>query len=351
MKLLLRIFIGLIILIALYLLTVIVFATLTDYRPAPVTPIEVEGNAEESVIQDSTITFLTWNIGYCGLGEEMDFFYDGGKNIHPKPELLGKYTRGILNFLATADSIDFFLLQEIDKRSRRSKFQDETEMVRSSLPGKAACFGTNYKVQFVPIPLLHPLGKIEMGQMTLSEYQPITATRHAYYSAYEWPKRLFMLDRCFILSRYSLPNNKNLVVLNTHNSAYDKDGKLRKTEMPLIVNIMQEEYEKGNYVVAGGDWNQNPPDYNTASLKKYFPAVAREIMPDSLLSSGWKVCYDKYLPTNREIDAPLTPGKTEVTIIDFFILSPNIEMKMIEVKRQDFQFSDHEPVFMKVKLL
>ena len=71
-----------------------------------------------------------------------------------------------------------------------------------------------------------------------------------------------MLDRCFVVSRFNLSNGKDLVLMNTHNSAYDAGGKLRDAEMPIIRDLMIEEYEKGNYVVAGGDWNQNPPGYD-----------------------------------------------------------------------------------------
>ena len=42
-----------------------------------------------SVLSDSAeISLLTWNIGYCGLDKEMDFFYDGGtKVITPKENM------------------------------------------------------------------------------------------------------------------------------------------------------------------------------------------------------------------------------------------------------------------------
>ena len=33
-------------------------------------------------ISDSTFEFISWNIGYLGLGEESDFFYDENNNQH-----------------------------------------------------------------------------------------------------------------------------------------------------------------------------------------------------------------------------------------------------------------------------
>lgn len=336
--------------VALYLITVIVAGTVTDYRPQPVTPIEIAGGKPSEVIHDSTFTFLSWNIGFCGLGAEMDFFYDGGKMVRPGKDRVKKYTAGILEFLKSNDTIDFILLQEVDRNSSRTGKQDETVLINKELPGYVSSFGLNYKVWFVPVPLLNPLGKVEMGQMILSGFQPRTAERFSYSSKYAWPKRLFMLDRCFIVNRFPLQNGKQLCVINTHNSAYDAGGKLRNTEMLQIRDFMLNEFQNGNYVVAGGDWNQNPPGYDSSMLRKNFKAVALETIDKSLFPPEWQFVFDAKNPTNREIDAPLTPGKTAATIIDFYILSPNIDALGIGVSPMDFSYSDHEPVILKIKL-
>ena len=66
-----------------------------------------------------------------------------------------------------------------------------------------------------------------------------------------------MLDRCFLLSRLALPDGKELVLINTHNEAFD-DGSQRNQQMAVLKELMLKEYEKGNYVITGGDWNLNP---------------------------------------------------------------------------------------------
>jgi len=350
MKKLLRVVLLLVVLVALYFVVIIAWGTITDYQPDDITNLEIQGNAKKLPVIDSTFTFLTWNVGYCGLGAEMDFFYDGGKSVRPSTERVKKYTAGVIHFIQSVDSLDFIFLQEVDKNSARTGRQDETEMVRNAMPSFASSFGINYNVQFVPLPFFNPLGKVEMGQMILSKYQPVESQRYSYHSSYAWPKRLFMLDRCFVLSRIKLQNGKELVLMNTHNSAYDAGGKLREMEMPLIRDLMLKEYEKGNYVVAGGDWNQNPPSFKTEELNKTYPGVDRVFLDGSLFPDNWQIVYDPHHPTNREIDAPLTPGKTEVTIIDFFVLSPNIDAENIKVISQNFQNSDHDPVYMRIKI-
>lgn len=349
-RLLIKLTIATICFVILYLVTIIIIGTVTDYRPEDTTELEIKGNATSANINDSTFTFLTWNIGFCGLGAEMDFFYDGGEMVRPTPELIEKYTAGVLSYLKSVDSIDFVLLQEVDKNSARTRKQDETGLIQAGLPKYASTFGANYKVQFVPLPFTNPLGKVEMGQINLSKYQPESSQRYSYFSAYAWPKRLFMLDRCFVVSRFELKNGKKLIVMNTHNSAYDAGGKLREQEMPIIRDLMNKEFEKGNYVITGGDWNQNPALYKTTEVDKTYPAVKREKLDETIFSKDWQIVYDPAKPTNREIKTPLTKGKTEVTIIDYYILSPNIKLERIETFSQGFEFSDHEPVFLKIKL-
>ena len=269
--------------------------------------------------------------------------------VRPTPDRVKKYTTGVLDFLQSVDSLDFIFLQEADKNSSRTRKQDETKLISEKMPGFATSFGTNYKVKFVPLPFTNPLGKVEMGQMILSKYQPESSQRYSYFSAYSWPKRLFMLDRCFVVSRFNLENGKELVLMNTHNSAYDADGKLRDIEMPLIRDLMLEEFAKGNYVVAGGDWNQNPPGYDSTKVNTVFPAFGQERISTKLFPADWKIVFDNANPTNRKIEAPLEKGKTKVTIIDFFILSPNVQLLQIQGIPEDFNYSDHNPVFMKIK--
>ena len=122
-KLIVRLIVFAIAFIALYLAIIIVWGTLTDYKPDDITELEIGGNAVSGELTDSTFTFLSWNIGFCGLGSEMDFFYDGGEMVRPTKQLIDKYTNGILDYLQSVDSLDFILLQEVDKNSARTKKQ------------------------------------------------------------------------------------------------------------------------------------------------------------------------------------------------------------------------------------
>jgi len=350
LKTILKLLLFLICIAAVYLSAIIIYATVTDYRPDEVAVLNVEGESRPAARITDTLTFLSWNIGFCGLGAEMDFFYDNGKMVRPADELVEKYTQGVISYLQKNASTDFIILQEVDKNSARTNRQNEIEIISKALPEYFYSYADNYNVKFVPLPFTNPLGKVEAGQMNLSKVKAVSAERISFSSAYAWPKRLFMLDRCFIASRFNLPGGKQLILLNTHNSAYDAGGKLRNIEMPTIRNLMIEEFNKGNYVVAGGDWNQNPPEYDISKVNKTYPAATREILEGNLFPEGWKIIYDPVTPTNREIDAPLKKGITETTIIDYYIVSPNVEVLDVQTVNLDFEHSDHQPVYLKAAL-
>jgi endonuclease/exonuclease/phosphatase family metal-dependent hydrolase len=351
LKLLFRAIAAVVLIFGLYLGAVIVWGTVTDYKPADIIPLDVRANGATGNGLAPELTVLSWNIGYCGLGAEMDFFYDGGTMVRPGAEQAEKFTRGVLDHLKSSAAADFIILQEVDKRSSRTRKQDETEMIGAALPGFAHSFGTNYLVRFNPVPFTNPLGRIEAGQMTLSKAPPVSSERYAYHSAYGWPKQLFMLDRCFLVSRFKTADGKMLVLLNNHNSAYDPGGNLRNVEMPLIRDLMVREYEKGNYVVAGGDWNQNPPGFDPSAVGGPFPAQATDKMDSALFPAGWTFAYDPGYPSNRNVDIPLKAGVTKSTVIDFYILSPNVRVVEVKTERLDFEHSDHNPVFLKIGLI
>jgi len=65
-------------------------------------------------------------------------------------------------------------------------------------------------------------------------------------------------------NRYRVENGKELVLINTPNEAFDKGGFIRKIQMKRLREIVLNEYNSGNYVITGGNWNQYPPDFKPA---------------------------------------------------------------------------------------
>ncbi len=343
LKILIIFFVVIIVLFGLFLL----IATIKDYQPDEETEI-FSPEIQEIVGTDFEINILTWNIGYCGLSSETDFFYDGGKSVFPSKKIVERNLDSINNFLKKNENYDFILLQEIDEKSKRTYRFNQFDTIAKLFEGRNSSFGKNYDVFFVPQPITKPMGRVKFGLMTISKYVPSKVIRYSFPGNYSWPVRLFFLDRCFLVNRYTLANEKELIVINTHNSAYD-NGSLRNKQMEYLKIFLKSEYEKGNYIIVGGDWNQCPPNFNTLFNGDLMDFELKKDIPYDFLPK-WTWAYDNTLPTNRRVDVPYKKGKTLTTVIDFYLLSPNI--KKISIKNIDlgFENSDHNPVSITIKL-
>jgi endonuclease/exonuclease/phosphatase family metal-dependent hydrolase len=330
----------------------LVFSHLRDYRPDPVEELEAVAGQFRSYPIQKEFSLITWNIGYCGLGAEQDFFYDGGKNVRPADDMYQRYINGVYNVLGKYDTVDFVLLQEVDRKSRRSYSLDQVDILRKVLPGHAYIFACNYKVDFVPLPVTNPMGRVESGLVTFGRFLPESSVRYSFPVNFDWPKNLFMPDRCFTVCRYALPGRNDLVVVNVHNSAYDDSGLLRFYERWFLRSFLLSEYEKGNFVIAGGDWNQNPPGDTLMAFKEsYLKDRNNNALADDFMPPGWQWCFDPDYPTNRNLNEAYVHGSTPTTILDFFLVSPNLRVMSATVIPDDFEYSDHHPVFLKVRLI
>ncbi len=346
------------VLFASYVVIMLVYGTIVDYQPED--KISLKVTPEASPLQDSTFSFLIWNIGYCGLGAEADFFYHGGgflmagsQMVRPPEVLADKYLNGVKSFLQNA-SADFMLLQEVDYHSKRSYYQDQHGEIASLFPDYHQTKALNLNVSHNPIPVLQPwnaYGHCESGLSTFSRFGPHAADRLQLPGEYSWPTKIYMLDRCLALHRYPLANQKELVVINVHNSAYDKGGTLKAQQMTFLRDLVLSEYEKGNYVIAGGDWNQCPPNFPFDSFMPNRTQGYSQInIAHDFLPPDWQWIYDPTVPTNRKNKTKYEEGTTFITIIDFYLLSPNLQALKVQAYDQAFAWSDHQPVRLELRL-
>jgi endonuclease/exonuclease/phosphatase family metal-dependent hydrolase len=343
----LKVIIILIVIFVIGFISLIVYALLSDYRPEE--KVTVADNKSPEVLSDSAeLTLLTWNIGYCGLDRNMDFFYDGGTKVFTPREKCIENLSSVEKFIANNDSIDFIFIQEVDKKSKRSYRINEYDSLSVKIHSHKGFFAINYDVFFVPVPPSSPMGKVFSGLVTFSKAEPSSSIRYSFPGEYSFPKQLFMLDRCFLVNRHPLTNGRELIIINTHNEAFDK-GNIRKAQMAYLKEFILQEYKKGNYVITGGDWNQTPPEYKPAFISNR-PDTTNMVIPADYLQSGWKWIYDNTNPSERSVVAAYDTPATPTTIYDFFLISPNVEAESVKCINLNFENSDHNPVIIKVKL-
>jgi endonuclease/exonuclease/phosphatase family metal-dependent hydrolase len=356
----LKALIAVVCLFLLYVAVVIAHGTLTDFKGAPSLSLENTTDTEGLVMQDSVFSTLIWNIGYAGLGKETAFFYDQGKMLHagntptrtPR-KLVEKNGQGTIDLIKNTEA-DFYMLQEVDVNSKRSYFIDAFSNIAGVLPSFEANLALNYNVRRVPIPVLQPFsvyGKVQSGLASYSKYKVKSAERIQLPGSFDWPNNIFQLDRCLLVQRVDV-FDKELVIVNVHNSAYDKGGVIKAQQMEFIRTFCEEEYAKGNYVLLGGDWNQCPPDFPFDKLASKNPFGYSQInIEGDFLPATWQWCYDPSTPTNRKNRTAYEEGESFVTIIDFYLISPNIELISVETLDQNFEHSDHQAVKASFRLL
>lgn len=332
----------------------ILWLSVCEFKPADVTDVKVESNSqvgEFSPFLDQELTVISWNIGYAGLGKDSDFFMDGGENVSSADQdTVTASLLGIYKQLYTGDNqAGIYMLQEVDKNSARTYGMDESDC----LGIYNSAYALNYSCPFVPYPL-PPIGRVNSGLLTTTMYDIDSSERISLPCPFDWPVSTANLKRCLLVSYLPIEGSSSkLVIVNLHLEAYDDgEGKIAQTKQ--LREFIQSEYEKGNYVIAGGDFNQVFPGgiekYPNEHPELWEPGIITEdIMPE-----GWSLAYDLETPSCRLLNQPYDPEDIENTqyyVIDGFIISPNVELISVETLDAGFEFADHNPVQLKVKLI
>lgn len=325
------------------------YLTVREYRPQPEERIKAaEGRKTPDLGQD--VTVVTYNTGYAGLSKDEDFFMDGGTGVRPdSKELIQQNLQGIASILKEQDA-DAYFLQEVDRDSKRSYYVDEQSFYEQEL-GLSGMFACNFKCDFVPYPL-PPIGKVESGLVTMTGLSVKEASRISLPESFKWPVKTCNLKRCMLESRVPVEGtDKELVLINFHLEAYDSGaGKLAQSR--FLAEKLALEYEKGNYVIAGGDFNQTFDSidaYPVLNRENWVPGtIGKDDLPD-----GFSFAVSAKVPTCRLLDAPYSGNyqDSQVYVLDGFIVSDNLKVLQIENIDTGFAYSDHQPVCLRAAFL
>lgn len=341
------------------------YLSIREYHPASIEDIELDGQGKKTVKPGDTLTILTMNTGYAALDKAHDFFMDGGSDVNADSrEQVRNNMSGIAGIIQKANA-DVVFLQEVDIDSNRSKHIDQSQSYYSLRDDDSHAYAANFRCDFIPYPLPF-IGKVEGGVITMNTLNAKSAERIALPTSFKWPIRICQLKRCLLLERVPIEgSDKELVLINLHLEAYDEgDAKIAQTK--VLADVLKSEYAKGNYCIAGGDFNQTFPsvDPTLYPLKNddYFKAgVLDTSLFDTAAVSGeegtpdlpWQFPVDPSAPTARLLNGPYDPQdpNTQYYVLDGFITSPNVQVDAVETMDEGFTYSDHNPVKLTVTLL
>ena len=351
LKVLLSIVLAVVIIAAAYF----AYVFISYHRLGDNTALEVQGKASEAEIKTGAEqTIVSWNIGFGAYEDDYGFFMDGGTQSWAwSKERLAANLDAIAGRLTEQDA-DLYLIQEVDYNSTRSYHVDEREYVKKALQGFTSTFAVNYDSPFLFYPITQPHGASKAGIMTFSRYGITSAIRR------ELPientvMKLLDLDRCYSVSRVPAEGGKELVLYNFHLSAYTSDGSIANEQLEMLLADMQDEYSKGNYCIAGGDFNKDILGDSSVYFGKsdieytWAQPIPESVFKDSSMTLVAPLDEADPVPSCRNADGPYHQGQYVLTI-DGFLISPNVEKKDAKVFDYGFKYSDHNPVYMTFEL-
>ena len=338
--------------------------SLTEYKPADVEDIEINDSdtfcetSSDSTLESTaletnkTIKLVSWNIGYGTLGENADFFMDGGEGVKTADKELTETNVGAISDYLKSGNFDLINLQEIDTDSTRSNHFNEYQEIGETLGNYNGVFTNNFKCIFVPYPI-PPIGKVDSGLATYSNHEIASAARISLPCPFTWPTRICNLKRCVEITRYNIEgSNKQFVMINAHLEAYDS-GEGKKKQTAMLKKLMDIEAADGNYVVVMGDFNQQLSNVDTSAYKIYDGMWTPGVIDVAYFGTDYSLLMDADVPTCRSLDKPYA-GADKSTfqyyVIDGAMVTNNIEVKKFKTISMDFVNSDHNPVQMEIVL-
>ena len=323
--------------------------------------ISITNNQEAKVSMSTEYSISTYNIGFGAYTHNFSFFMDSGETLDGKKvtgkdsvaaskDIVIENTTGAVNTIKDK-AVDFAFFQEVDIKATRSHKYNQLSHIEKEFTNHSSSISMNFHSAFLFYPIFEPHGKTDAGIVTLSKYKISSATRKSLPIDESFPTKFFDLDRCLQITRLPIENSeKELVLINVHLSAYDEGGIIRKQQLEIVNSILASEYEKGNFVIAGGDFNHDIAD--SASM---YPTTFKKpewvySLDNTNLSTGYRFEAATNAPTCRATDVPYTKGETYTVVIDGFICSDNVETVSIENIDVDFRYSDHNPALLKFSL-
>lgn len=359
-----KILAGLLIVCVICIAGYIIYMQMNYYRIEDHTALETGNNQEQILKPGETYKAVTCNIGFGAYGPDYSFFMDTGE-MEDGTRTAGKYGKAIskesveTNMEKAAEALeklnaDFMLLQEVDVDADRSYHINQKETLMKRFGDYGNVFANNFHSAYLFYPFSDPHGAVEAGLLNFSRYEIAEAERRSYPVDNSFVTKFTDLDRCFSVMRLPVEGGKQLVLVNNHMSAYDEGGLIRAQQLELLNSVMEEEYEAGNYVIVGGDFNHALGEAVAEGFpsKQKFPAWVSILTQEEMVEGIRIVQAENELevPTCRGADIPYTKGVNFTTVVDGFLVSDNVKAAAENVDT-DFGYSDHNPVLLRFELV
>lgn len=310
-------------------------APLTTRENAPLVPL------------GEKVKLMNWNVQFMA-GKSYYFYYEGGSDTRPTSEDIARTTEEVARVIKEEDP-DIILLQELDDGAKRTDHEDQLENLLARLPDEYGSHASAFywKAAFSPHPKI--LGSVGMKLSVISRYKIKSATRYQLtLKPDNWFVRQFDLKRAVLEVVLPRDSTKDLVVFNTHLTAFAFGTDVRRHQVGEIKSLLNEKSSAGNPWVIGGDFNLEPPG---RKLERKGSEAIKPLFDEHRAAPGYEEVngsspedWYTHFPNDPDIKSP---NKT----IDYFFLSDNLSLGDHYVRQEDtLDISDHMPIVAKVSL-
>lgn len=300
-----------------------------------------------------TIKLYNQNVQFMA-GKNYVFFYDlpnsAGPDERPSNNDVTKTLHGLAT-LITQQNPDIILLQEVDDGAQRTDYADQLAQLLALLPSDYACHTSSFywKASYVPHPRI--MGAVGTKLSIISKYKITSATRFQLSLIPQDPiNQLFNLKRALQEIRLPVEGNNELVILNTHLSAFSKGtGTLERQIKQIDERLISLNDSKTPWIIAG-DFNLLPPNIYSQLTEKQRHYHEKNSAIETLYQhhlaipnfdntqSDQRQSWFTYFPNGAHINLP---DRT----IDYYFYSSQLSAHSAFVEQnKSLTLSDHMPI-------
>ncbi len=304
-----------------------------------------EAKNTEAISKDGA-SLLIFNTSHASLGADKTLSEEGGKTTRPSAEEVLVNVRGIAE-LVNLSNADAVLLQDVDTDSYRSRYVNQLSFYADS-GSYDYYFAQDFKIRSTSF--LPPYKKQNGGLVTLSKRKVLSAERVSLPFLYSFPSANKARRSMLVTAMPIKDSDKKLYIINFELDPYLEENE-KAQQLEAVMDYAEKLYQKDDYVVIGGSFYKT---FAESSLR-YELSDKNRWNPEPLKANqtplGWSLAFDQTVPTARILSKPFEKSNEEnqVYVGDGFVLSPNIEQTMVVTVDQEFRYSAHNPVLLKVK--
>lgn len=334
---------------------------LATYHPKKIQNEEVSCGQDVPMLKSGqTLKVLSWNVQYMA-GKGYVFFYDlldgSGPDTRPAKDSVSLTIKEVARVIKQEDP-DIILLQEIDEGAARTDKEDQLKRLLGLINKdyQCHCSAFYWKASFVPHPKV--MGSVGMKLATISKYKIKEGIRHQLALI---PQNLLMqqfnIKRAVLETRLPVEGEKELVVFNTHLSAFAQGTNTMENQVAQVNKMLQEKTKQGHAWLIGGDFNLLPPGEAYEQLskhqKKYYKPQTEiasyfkdyQAVPNMSQTTGeQRSAWFTHFPNDPSVKQP---DRT----IDYLFFAKNITLGKTSVGQKDtWRISDHLPLMVEFHL-